>query len=309
MPLLSARAGGQHPARTSDGASIASFSPPNGRSRTSLAATILVAQEDHEPLRVRSTVDRHTEAHVSIECPNCGTVAAGRYCPGCGQRDAVVAAPFRNMIRELVRESLELEDKLLMTLRCLVNHPGSLTTDYLAGRRVRYVHPARLYLFASVVLGAALAYASNVFVVFADDGSRDEAGRLLILRGWLWSVLVSVPIFATLLHAMYRRSGRYFTEHFVFALHFHAFAFLLASPTLVTLQLASQQASGWTAPLLVTVAFLLSTTIYMGMALRNAYSDRLRVAAARGLAILVAYGAVQVFSMALVGLLVSRLSL
>ena len=35
-----------------------------------------------------------------------------------------------------------------------------------------------------------------------------------------------VPVFALLLHVLYRKSGRFYAEHFLFALHFHAFAFL-----------------------------------------------------------------------------------
>lgn len=41
------------------------------------------------------------------------------------------------------------------------------------------------------------------------------------------AMFVLLPVFAVLLKILYFRSRRYYVEHFVFALHFHAFAFLI----------------------------------------------------------------------------------
>lgn len=41
------------------------------------------------------------------------------------------------------------------------------------------------------------------------------------------AMFVLLPVFALLLKLFYVRTGRYYVEHFVFALHYHAFAFLL----------------------------------------------------------------------------------
>lgn len=40
------------------------------------------------------------------------------------------------------------------------------------------------------------------------------------------ALFVLVPVFALLLRLLYRKTGRFYAEHFLFALHFHAFAFL-----------------------------------------------------------------------------------
>lgn len=56
-----------------------------------------------------------------------------------------------------------------------------------------------------------------------------DASRQLI-RGYLDHVpqmmFIMLPLFAALLKALYWRSRRFYVEHFVFALHLHAFAFL-----------------------------------------------------------------------------------
>jgi hypothetical protein len=50
------------------------------------------------------------------------------------------------------------------------------------------------------------------------DGLQEQGPRLMF---------VMLPIFAFILKLLYVRSKRYYVEHFVFSLHFHAFAFLL----------------------------------------------------------------------------------
>jgi hypothetical protein len=61
----------------------------------------------------------------------------------------------------------------------------------------------------------------------------DVAAREKVFRGMVSALpkamFVFVPVFALLLTLLYRRSGRFYAEHFLFALHFHAFAFLLLS--------------------------------------------------------------------------------
>lgn len=60
--------------------------------------------------------------------------------------------------------------------------------------------------------------------------SPEAIGRLA-LRGMVdrapAGMFVLLPVFAALLKLMYIRSKRYYVEHFVFALHTHAFAFIM----------------------------------------------------------------------------------
>lgn len=61
-------------------------------------------------------------------------------------------------------------------------------------------------------------------------GQDPERARTALVRGLgrqlPKAMFVLVPVFALLLKALYRR--RYYAEHFVFALHVHAFSFLVA---------------------------------------------------------------------------------
>lgn len=86
-----------------------------------------------------------------VLCANCGSELFGPHCYACGQ-------PVKGMIRQLssiladVGDTiLNIDSRIFRTLWPLLTRPGYLTTEYLAGRRVRYVTPFRLYFFLSVI--------------------------------------------------------------------------------------------------------------------------------------------------------------
>lgn len=85
-----------------------------------------------------------------VHCENCGTALAGEYCSACGQH----AIDYRRSIWRVAIDALDSflnwDTKFLKTVGILLTRPGKLTNDFNAGRRVRYVHPLRLYLLASI---------------------------------------------------------------------------------------------------------------------------------------------------------------
>lgn len=88
---------------------------------------------------------------ASNPCLNCATNVQLRYCPECGQEAIDPDPTLRELLRELASELLHWDGKLATTVTTLARHPGALTAEYLAGRRVRFVSPLRLYLAASVL--------------------------------------------------------------------------------------------------------------------------------------------------------------
>ncbi|MBA2270121.1 MAG: DUF3667 domain-containing protein [Chthoniobacterales bacterium] len=84
-------------------------------------------------------------------CENCETPLAGEYCSQCGQH----AIDYRRSIMRLAVDAadslLNWDTKFLHTVVVLLLRPWRLTNDFNAGRRVRYVHPLRLYLVASIL--------------------------------------------------------------------------------------------------------------------------------------------------------------
>jgi hypothetical protein len=94
-------------------------------------------------------------------CRNCGAAAPGAYCPSCGQDTRQRLPTFAQFMRDATGRYVALDGKLWKTLAALLFRPGFLTREYLAGRRRRYIGPARLFLVSSLVLFAALRIATE----------------------------------------------------------------------------------------------------------------------------------------------------
>lgn len=91
------------------------------------------------------------EGHASPTCKNCGTPLPGEFCPKCGQRDYEFDRSFREIAHELAESFWSFDAKLFRGVIDLLFRPGLLTTEFLAGRRVRQVPPLRFYLFVSIL--------------------------------------------------------------------------------------------------------------------------------------------------------------
>jgi hypothetical protein len=111
-------------------------------------------------------------------CANCGTSARDRYCPACGQDTRDRLPTFPQFMREATGRYLSFDGKLWKTLVPLMFRPGFLTRAYLAGRRKRFIGPARLFLVSSLMLFAVLRFATesiDVETVMAAESSESAA--------------------------------------------------------------------------------------------------------------------------------------
>ncbi len=88
---------------------------------------------------------------VNEHCLNCGTKLIDSFCHHCGQKDI----PRRQTLGELwinfISSFWSYEGKFFQTTKYLITRPGYLATEYNEGRRERYFHPARMYVFISFV--------------------------------------------------------------------------------------------------------------------------------------------------------------
>lgn len=170
-------------------------------------------------------------------CPNCTAPRAGLYCSACGQKAAPLNPSLRFFLHELAHELLDIDGKIFRSVRLLVTRPGFLTREIFAGRRASYVSPVRLYLIFSIfafAVGAAVPTQFNASFT-ASPGETLTQAQLEIettveaaINDWLpRAMFVLVPLFAALVMLVRRKTGLNYPQHLYFALHFHAFWFLL----------------------------------------------------------------------------------
>lgn len=102
------------------------------------------------PKRRRFFRRKKKDSPPLTHCENCGAALTGEYCAQCGQHAIDYRRSLLRVVLDAADSFLNLETKFLKTLGVLLTRPGRLTNDFNAGRRVRYVHPLRLYLLASI---------------------------------------------------------------------------------------------------------------------------------------------------------------
>src|SRR2546421_408132 len=103
-------------------------------------------------------------------CENCGAELQGHWCAKCGQPAIEYRRSFRHVVADLLNEFLNWDSKFFTTIALLILKPWRLTNEFLAGKRVRYVNPLRLYLLASILFFFAVNYATK--------GVKFEPGKL-----------------------------------------------------------------------------------------------------------------------------------
>src|SRR5437016_8259990 len=123
-----------------------------------LGDTVISAIEQASPRRKRMFRRKKAERPAPTHCENCGAPLHGHWCGRCGQPAIDYRRSFRYVIVDLLDEFLNWDSRFFRTLGLLLVRPWKLTNEFLAGHRVRYVHPLRLYLLASILFFFAVNY-------------------------------------------------------------------------------------------------------------------------------------------------------
>lgn len=94
-------------------------------------------------------------------CENCEAALHGHYCHDCGQSVHNPVRNFGHAIEEVFESFWHLDGRVFRTLRELMS-PGKVAREYLAGRRVRYIPPLRLFVIVSVLTFFVAQFAIHV---------------------------------------------------------------------------------------------------------------------------------------------------
>lgn len=107
-------------------------------------------------------------------CLNCDTEVIGRYCHVCGQENVEPRESFWSLFTHFFNDITHFHGKFFTTLRLLVQRPGFLAAEYMRGRRARYLHPIRMYVFTSAVFFLIFySYAGNMIEGRSSIGDVD----------------------------------------------------------------------------------------------------------------------------------------
>jgi Protein of unknown function (DUF3667) len=246
-----------------------------------------------------------SHAPESAVCLNCGSALTGHWCAQCGQRAAPVRPTLHELLHEAVHEIGHVDGKLVRTAALLLFKPGQLTAEFLAGKRVRSVTPVRVYLLCSLLFFGvvSLVPTSRLHVAITNGGDAQlakAAERInkdpAILAHAMESafpkaMFILMPLFALLVFAFYFKAERMYVPHFYFAVHFHAFAFLLLS-VFEAISPIHSRVTG-----VIKLLLILGLYPYLTMALHRVYGGARWLTIAKSIAILSAYFCLVVLTM------------
>jgi hypothetical protein len=145
--------------RRRENLSVIWLSMPDELEKFVLGDTAISAIEQASSSRRRFFGRRKIQRPPITDCENCGAQLQGHWCAKCGQPAIDYRRSFRHVIADLLNEFLNWDSKFFATIGLLLVRPWKLTNQFLAGHRVRYVHPLRLYLLASILFFFAATYA------------------------------------------------------------------------------------------------------------------------------------------------------
>ena len=250
-------------------------------------------------------------------CPNCGEPAPDRFCPRCGQSQEAARKSVWRWAREVAAEELALDAKLPRTFGLLLFRPGRLTSEWIAGRRARYLPPFRLLLLSLVAMlavafsvelgsfrselnegylrgrrdawrefGAALPYWGpdvSALEVEAEGPAMALAGEQVTREAVTWAVLVSLPVIALALLLLHLGRPYYLVDHIIFTLHTGAFLILVMAFVLGAVSLVERFWRELSDAPVILLGLIALTYLYL--ALREVYGGGRLASAAKTLVV------------------------
>jgi Protein of unknown function (DUF3667) len=91
----------------------------------------------------------HLKERKEKNCLNCQTTVIGRYCHECGQENLEPKETVWHLVQHFFNDITHFDGKFFSTVKLLLRKPGFLSAEYIAGRRMSYLNPIRMYVFTS----------------------------------------------------------------------------------------------------------------------------------------------------------------
>src|SRR6476620_11234042 len=93
----------------------------------------------------------HPRERSEKTCLNCNAQLHGRYCHVCGQENTDPRESVWSIVSHFFNDITHFDGRFFSTTGKLLSKPGFLPAEFIRGRRARYLHPIRLYVFTSAI--------------------------------------------------------------------------------------------------------------------------------------------------------------
>lgn len=219
-------------------------------------------------------MEESTDLRNEGNCLNCGAHVQGNFCSNCGQKFQPTKLPIKQFLEDAVETLFNIDNRWFRTLRELFLNPGKVTSEYIEGKRAKYLPPLRIYLSISIVyfLFVQLVDTDQVFFV---NFSEDEANSGDLATAVQYLLFFMVPVFALFAKIFYRKRKAYYIEYLILSFHIHTIWFVLLMVELFTIWLNDNFEQAWIEPvaIIISAPAQLATFIYMVLYLKLTFDE------------------------------------
>ena len=239
----------------------------------------------------------HVKYRTEKNCLNCGALVDRKFCPECGQPNIETRDNFFHMVGHFISDYLHYDSKFLQSFKSLIIKPGFLTKQYLEGKRVRYIHPLRLFFFITIfmVIMATFYYKKYEHVIkdeqitITDDNRTekkmstinlnelDPKERALAIEfsrafdnisyNLKYISFFLLPLYALAFKLLYWRRKHFYVDHLIYTVHLQSFAYVLLS-LLLLIAYFMPSARDW-----FYFALIMIILLYLILSLRSLYQQ------------------------------------
>lgn len=196
------------------------------------------------------------------KCSNCYNPLAqqSKYCNQCGQSVVSFEKPIRPVLTEMLHETLDIDGRLLLTIKTLLFKPGLLSLEYRNGKRTSYTPPLRMYLVISILFFLLISLV-DLSIYQRPDAMVAESEYYPKI------IFVLLPLFSLLLQILFR--GTFYLSNIVFTLHIHCIAFMVFA---IMIPMEAFEKS-YPILVLVQIPFIIYLLGYIVLALKRYYAQ------------------------------------
>jgi Protein of unknown function (DUF3667) len=129
----------------------------------------------------------HYKERKEKNCLNCEAEVQGRFCQVCGQENLEPRETVWHFITHFFYDITHFDGKFFSTVRYLLLKPGFLSKQYIAGKRVSYLHPIRMYVFTSAFFFIIFfsLFKAEKFMESSDEDKEKDLKELVVARASL----------------------------------------------------------------------------------------------------------------------------
>ena len=172
---------------------------------------------------------------MKINCKNCDSLLFGQYCSNCGQNKEQHVS-FSDIKKDFLDDAFDYDARIFKTLKYLFTKPGFLTLQYWSGKRVKFLQPIRLYIFASVFyyfINSLIKATQPHFIIanklaskIIDPKYYSTIEENILSHGQEIELLLFTPLTGAVLMILYAVKNKPFLHHMIASVHLSSFIFI-----------------------------------------------------------------------------------